>query len=69
MLKPVKILCEVCGSPATAVMGDYVDATGKTIHWPKSTVKDDGIHFTITCPKCGERDQLIATRTSDVPRE
>ena len=64
MLKPLNISCKACGSEATAVMSQYIDAVGMLIQWPKSFVKDDGIYFAINCPNCGEREQLMAAPTT-----
>jgi hypothetical protein len=66
MVKPINILCELCGTQAEAMMSHYVDARGNAIKWPKATVKDDGIYFAITCPTCGERDQRMAAPSDPV---
>jgi hypothetical protein len=60
MGQPITVACELCGSEAMIEMTAYTDATGKRIEWPKAAVKSDGIFFSITCPKCGIRDQLMA---------
>jgi myo-inositol catabolism protein IolC len=60
MDQPIHLPCELCGSQAMVAMHSHTDATGKAIEWPKATVKEDGIYFSIDCPQCGNRDQLMA---------
>ena len=60
-----QVPCEVCGELANVAQNENIDPLGKPIRWPKAAVKPDGIYFTINCPKCGERSQLISKRPTD----
>jgi hypothetical protein len=60
MGQPIRVACELCGSEATVEMHSHVDAAGKRLEWPKATTKPGGIYFSINCPQCGVRDQLMA---------
>jgi len=63
MGQPLKLPCEQCGSEATVDMKSHTDAAGKRIEWPNATVKADGIYFSVNCPNCGTREQLMAERS------
>jgi len=41
---------------------EHIERSGQRVQWPKVSVKPNGIYFAITCPKCGERSQLVSKR-------
>jgi hypothetical protein len=61
MGEPIMVACELCGSQATVEMNAHTGADGKVIEWPKAVVRDGGMYFSITCPQCGSREQLMAS--------
>jgi hypothetical protein len=61
MGKPIVVACELCGLQATVEMNAHQGADGTVIEWPKATVRDGGMYFRISCPKCGSREQLMAS--------
>jgi hypothetical protein len=61
MGQPLVVACELCSSQANVEMCAHTDASGQRIEWPKATVNPDGLYFTIDCPNCGKRDQLMAS--------
>jgi hypothetical protein len=61
MGQPIVVACALCGSQATVEMNAHKAADGKVIEWPKATVRDGGMYFSIACPKCGAREQLMAS--------
>jgi endogenous inhibitor of DNA gyrase (YacG/DUF329 family) len=63
MSQPLTVVCNDCGSTVTVEMMSYTDAAGQRIEWPKAIVKSDGIYFSVNCPQCGQRDQLMADRS------
>jgi ribosomal protein S27E len=63
-----QVLCEVCGELAQVAQNENIDPGGRRIQWPKVAVRSDGNYFTIVCPKCGERSQLVTKRPIN-PRE
>jgi uncharacterized Zn finger protein len=62
MSDPIKVRCDVCGKDAEIAHNVHVDADGKRLEWPKAIVKSDGLYFTLNCPNCGEREQLMAKK-------
>jgi ribosomal protein S27E len=65
MTSSTHIPCEVCGQASPIAQNTHVDPLGKTIQWPKAAVKPEGVYFTIDCPKCGERQQLVQARPTE----
>jgi ribosomal protein S27E len=63
-----QVTCEVCGELANVAQNENIGPLGQRIRWPKVAVKSDGNYFTINCPKCGERSQLVTKRPGD-PRD
>jgi hypothetical protein len=61
MGQPIVVACEQCGSQATVEMNAHTGADGKVIEWPKAAVRDGGMYFSIACPTCGAREQLMAS--------
>jgi Fe-S-cluster-containing hydrogenase component 2 len=55
------VACDACGSNAAVVMTAHETENGNRIEWPKAVTKSDGIYFAIDCPKCGQREQRMAT--------
>jgi Zn finger protein HypA/HybF involved in hydrogenase expression len=57
MATPDYVRCEKCDSESPVVM---IKGGGGSL-WPKSTVRRDTLYVFINCPKCGEREQMIAS--------
>jgi rRNA maturation protein Nop10 len=62
MPDPIKVRCEVCGEAAEIARNAHIEPDGSRIEWPKAAVKSDGLYFTLSCPNCGEREQLVAKK-------
>jgi hypothetical protein len=60
MSKPILVPCDQCGAQATMQVNVHTGADGNRVEWPKAAVRPDGVYFALSCPQCGDRDQLMA---------